>query len=44
LGLIEAAALRLGERDRLFGAPASRNLGFMPTVARNEEKTRYAFG
>ena len=44
LGLIEAAALRLGERTRLVGAPASRNLGFMPTVARNEEKTRYAFG
>ena len=44
LGLIEAAALRLGERTRLVGAPASRYLGFMPTVARNEEKTRYAFG
>ena len=44
LGLIEAAALRLGERTRLVGAPASRYLGFVPTVARNEEKTRHAFG
>jgi uncharacterized protein len=44
LGLIEAAALRLGDRTRLVGAPASRNLGLMPAVARNEEKTRYAFG
>jgi hypothetical protein len=43
-GLIEAAALRLGERVRLVGAAASRNLGLMPTVARNEEETRYAFG
>jgi uncharacterized protein len=43
-GLIEAAALRLGDQTRLVGAPASSNLGPMPTVARNEEKTRYAFG
>jgi ApbE superfamily uncharacterized protein (UPF0280 family) len=44
LGLIEAAALRLGDRTHLVGAPASRNLGLMPAVARNEEKTRHAFG
>jgi hypothetical protein len=40
LGLIEAAALRLGERTRLVGVTASRN----PTVARIKERTRYAFG
>jgi uncharacterized protein len=44
LGLIEAAALTLGERTHLVGGPASRYLGLMPTVARNEEKARYAFG
>src|SRR5271168_5064542 len=38
LGLIEAAALRLGERTRLLGAAASRHLGHIPAVARNEEK------
>jgi ApbE superfamily uncharacterized protein (UPF0280 family) len=43
-GLIEAAALRLGERTRLVGAPASRYLGRIPVVARNEQKARYAFG
>jgi uncharacterized protein len=42
--LIEAAALRLGERTRLVGAPASRYLGRTPAVARNEEKARHAFG
>jgi uncharacterized protein len=44
LGLIEAAALRLGERTRLVGAPASNYLGPIPVVARNEQKARYAFG
>ena len=44
LGLIEAAALRLGERTRLVGAPASRCLGSIPVVARNEEKARHAVG
>jgi ApbE superfamily uncharacterized protein (UPF0280 family) len=44
LGLIEAAALRLGERTRLVGAPASRHLGRIPAIARNEEKARHAFG
>jgi uncharacterized protein len=44
LGLIEAAALRLGERTRLVGAPASRYLGRIPAVARNEEKGRHAVG
>jgi uncharacterized protein len=43
-GLIEAAALRLGERTRLVGPPASRYLGRIPAVARNEEKARHAFG
>jgi ApbE superfamily uncharacterized protein (UPF0280 family) len=43
-GLIEAAALRLGERTRLVGAPASRYLGRIPAVARNQEKARHAFG
>jgi uncharacterized protein len=44
LGLIEAAALRLGERTRLVGAAASRNLGRSPAVIRNEERARHAFG
>jgi uncharacterized protein len=44
LGLIEAAALRLGERTRLVGAPASRYLGRITSVARNEEKARHAVG
>jgi uncharacterized protein len=44
LGLIEAAALRLGELTRLVGASASRYLGRIPAVARNEEKARHAFG
>jgi uncharacterized protein len=44
LGLIEAAALRLGERTRLVGAPASRYLGRIPAVARNEQKARHAVG
>jgi uncharacterized protein len=43
LGLIEAAALRLGERTRLVGAPASGYLGRVPAVARNEQKARHAF-
>jgi uncharacterized protein len=43
LGLIEAAALRLGERTHLVAAPASRDLGRTPAVLRNEEKARHAF-
>jgi uncharacterized protein len=43
-GLIEAAALRLGERTRLVGPPASRYLGRIPAVGRNEQKARHAFG
>jgi uncharacterized protein len=43
-GLIEAAALRLGEQTRLVGAAASRNLGRIPVVARNEEKALHAIG
>jgi ApbE superfamily uncharacterized protein (UPF0280 family) len=43
-GLIEAAALRLGERTRLVGAAASRNLGRVPAVARIEQKARHAVG
>jgi uncharacterized protein len=44
LGLIEAAALRLGERTRLVGAATSRHLGRVPAVVRNEEKASYAVG
>jgi uncharacterized protein len=44
LGLIEAAALRLGEETRLVGAAASRYLGHMGTVARNEGNARHAVG
>jgi ApbE superfamily uncharacterized protein (UPF0280 family) len=44
LGLIEAAALRLGERTRLVGVAASRHLGHVPAVAGNEERARHAFG
>ena len=44
LGLIEAVALRLGERTRLVGAPASRYPGRIAAVARNEQKARHAFG
>jgi ApbE superfamily uncharacterized protein (UPF0280 family) len=44
LGLIEAAALRLGERTRLVAAPTSRHLGRISAFARNEEKARHAFG
>jgi ApbE superfamily uncharacterized protein (UPF0280 family) len=44
VGLIEAAALRLGERTRLVGAPASGRLGRIPAIARNEEKAHHAFG
>ena len=43
-GLIESAALRLGDQTRLVGAPASRYLGRIPAVLRNEEKARHAFG
>jgi uncharacterized protein len=44
LGLIEAAALRFGDQTRLVGPPASRYLGRIPVVARNEQKARHAFG
>jgi ApbE superfamily uncharacterized protein (UPF0280 family) len=44
LGLIEAAALRLGEQTRLVGAPARRYLCRVPTVVRSEEKAIYAVG
>jgi ApbE superfamily uncharacterized protein (UPF0280 family) len=43
-GLIEAAALRLGDQTRLVGAATGRHLGRVPAVARNEEKARHAFG
>jgi uncharacterized protein len=43
-GLIEAAALRLGEQTRLVGSAASRCLGRIPAVARNEEKALHAVG
>jgi uncharacterized protein len=41
-GLIEAAALRLGDQTRLVGAAAGRDLGHIPTIARNEEKALHA--
>jgi uncharacterized protein len=44
LGLIEAAALRLGERTRIVGAAASRRLGRVPAAACNEEQARHAVG
>jgi ApbE superfamily uncharacterized protein (UPF0280 family) len=44
LGLIEGAALRLGERTRLVGASASNYLGRVPMIARNEQKARHAVG
>jgi ApbE superfamily uncharacterized protein (UPF0280 family) len=39
-GLIEGAALRLGEQTRLVGSPASP--GRIPSVGRNEEKALHA--
>ena len=44
LGLIEAAALRLGEETRVVGATASHYLGRAPAVVRNEEKARHVVG
>jgi hypothetical protein len=44
LGLIEAAALRLGEQTRLIGGPANRDFRRAPAVARNEEKALHAVG
>jgi uncharacterized protein len=41
-GLIEAAALRLGEQTRLVGGPASPNRGRIPSVARYEEEALHA--
>jgi ApbE superfamily uncharacterized protein (UPF0280 family) len=41
-GLIEAAALRLGDQTRLVGAAASRDLGRILAVARNEEEALHA--
>jgi hypothetical protein len=43
LGLIEAAALRLGDQTRLVGAAPSRYLGHIPAGAADEEKARNAF-
>jgi uncharacterized protein len=43
-GLIEAAALRLGEQTRLVGVPASRDLGRIPAATRNEEEALHAVG
>ncbi len=43
-GLIEGAALRVGERTRLVGAAASRYVGRVPAVVRNAEKARHAVG
>jgi uncharacterized protein len=43
-GLIESAALSLGDQTRLVGAPANPHLRRVPAVARNEQKARYAFG
>jgi uncharacterized protein len=43
-GLIEAAALRLGEQTRLVGGPANRDFRRVPAVARNEEKALHAVG
>ena len=42
--LIEAAALRLGDQTRLVGVGATRDLGRIPTVARDEEKALHAVG
>jgi ApbE superfamily uncharacterized protein (UPF0280 family) len=44
LGLIEAAALRVGDRTHLVGSAASRYLGRVPAVAHNEGKARHAVG
>jgi ApbE superfamily uncharacterized protein (UPF0280 family) len=43
-GLIEAAALRLGEQTRLVGAAVSGHLDRIPGVARNEKKALHAVG
>jgi uncharacterized protein len=43
-GLIESAALSLGDQTRLVGAPASPHLRRVPAVARNEQKARHAVG
>jgi uncharacterized protein len=43
-GLIEAAALRLGDQTRLVGGPASRDRDRIPAVARNEEEALHAVG
>ena len=45
LGLIEAAALRLGERTRLVGAAASRYLGSTPRRSpATKQEARHAVG
>ena len=41
-GLIEAAALRVGEQTGLVGAAVSRYLGRVPTVVHNGEKALHA--
>jgi ApbE superfamily uncharacterized protein (UPF0280 family) len=43
-GLIEAAALRLGDQTCVVGAAASHSLNRIPAVARNEEKALHAVG
>ena len=43
-GLIEAVALRIGDQTRLVGAAATRSLGRIPAVGRNEEKALDAVG
>jgi ApbE superfamily uncharacterized protein (UPF0280 family) len=43
-GLIEAAALSVGEQTRLVGASASRHLGHIPAVARDKGEVRHAVG
>jgi ApbE superfamily uncharacterized protein (UPF0280 family) len=43
-GLIEAAALRLGDQTRLVGGPASRGLNRILAVARHEEEALHAAG
>ena len=43
-GLIEAAALRVGEQTGLVGAAVSRYLGRVPAVVHNGEKALHAVG
>jgi ApbE superfamily uncharacterized protein (UPF0280 family) len=43
-GLIEAAALRVGDQTRLVGASASRSVGRIPAIDRSEEEALHAVG